>query len=71
LSQASSKLEATVTQRIVAVAPLTEAELSLLGEGFERAFPMDETPSFIGLLEAIADAYREFRVHAWKDRPKT
>ena len=45
-------------QRIVAVGLLTEHDLNLLGEGFNRAWPVDETPCFEGLLKAIDDADR-------------
>lgn len=49
-----------MTERIVAVALVTEAELQLLGEGFKRVFPVDETPCFGGLLQAIDEADRAF-----------
>lgn len=49
-----------MTERIVAVALVTEAELQLLREGFNRAFPVDEAPGFSGLLHAIDDADRAF-----------
>ena len=45
-------------RRIVAVALLTEAELRGLGSTFERAWPIDETPCFQGLLDAIEEADR-------------
>lgn len=51
-------------RRIVAVGLLTEYELSLLGQGFRRVWPVDETPCFVGLLEAIDDADREL----WRER---
>lgn len=51
-------------ERISVVALLTASELSRLGLGFERAWPIDETPCFQGLLEAIDDADRQF----WRDR---
>ena len=37
---------------------MTEHDLNLLGEGFNRAWPVDETPCFEGLLKAIDDADR-------------
>lgn len=43
----------------MAVGLLTEHDLGLLGDGFGRAWPVDETPCFTGLLEAIDDADRE------------
>lgn len=45
--------------RIVAVGLLTQRELELLGQGFDRAFPIDETLVFEDLLRAIDDAERE------------
>jgi hypothetical protein len=50
--------------RIVAVGLLTEHDLSLLGDGFSRAWPVDETPCFAGLLEAIDEADRAL----WRER---
>ena len=49
-----------MTERIVTVALVTEAEFQLLGEGFNRAFPVDEAPCFSGLLQAIDEADRAF-----------
>jgi hypothetical protein len=51
-------------QRIVAVGLLTERELKLLGEGFTRVWPIDDTPCFGGLLQAIDEADRAF----WRER---
>ena len=48
--------------RIFAVALVTEAELELLGQGFKRAYRVDETPCFGELLAAIDDADREMRL---------
>jgi hypothetical protein len=45
--------------RIVALALLTKHELELLGPSFKRAYPVDETPRFDELLQAIDDAERE------------
>lgn len=53
-----------VDQRIVAVGLLTEHELKLLGKGFTRAWPIDDTPCFGNLLQAIDEADREF----WRSR---
>jgi hypothetical protein len=61
------KIEAAVTERIVAVALVTEAELQLLGEGFNRAFPVDEAPCFGGLLQAIDEADRAFSATLRRD----
>lgn len=46
---------------IVAVGLLTRQELELLGPAFDRAWPVDETPCFSGLIEAIDEADRELR----------
>ena len=51
-------------RQIVAVGLLTAYELQLLGVGFSRAWPIDDTPCFEGLLEAIDDAEREM----WRGR---
>ena len=45
-----------VWDRIVAVALLTQRELDVLGPSFARAWPVDETPCFHGLLRAIDEA---------------
>ena len=44
--------------RIVAIGLLTEHELRLLGQGFDRAFPIDDDNVFEELLRAIDDAER-------------
>jgi hypothetical protein len=56
---------ALAEERIVAVGLLTQREVELLGHGFSRLWPVDETPRFQELLKAIDDADREFeRAHA-------
>jgi hypothetical protein len=45
-------------ERIVAVGLLTQQDLSLLGPTFERAWPVEEAPSFSELLRAIDEADR-------------
>jgi hypothetical protein len=50
-----------VSERIVAIALLTERDLSLLGPTFDRAWPVEETPSFNELLRAIDEADRDLR----------
>ena len=44
--------------RIVAVGLLTQREVELLGHGFSRLWPVDQTPCFQDLLQAIDDADR-------------
>lgn len=51
--------------RIVAVGLLTQRELDLLGPAFDRAWAVEDTPCFSGLLRAIDEADREIR----KTRP--
>lgn len=46
-------------ERIVAIGLLTERDLTLLGRSFTRLWPVDETPCFKGLIEAIDEADRE------------
>ena len=48
-------------ERIVAVGLLTERDLRQLGPAFQRAWPVDDTPCFSGLLQAIDEADRELR----------
>jgi hypothetical protein len=50
--------------RIIAVGLLTQQDLDLLGPSFTRAWPVDETPCFEGLLLAIDEAEREM----WRAR---
>lgn len=45
--------------RIVAVALLTDDDVTRLGANFRRLWPVDETPCFEGLLDAIDQADRE------------
>jgi hypothetical protein len=42
--------------RIVAVGLLTKHDLNVLGPTFDRAWPVEEAPSFSELLRAIDDA---------------
>ena len=42
--------------RVVAVGLLTARDLEVLGQGFTRMFPVDETPIFTQLLRAIDEA---------------
>jgi hypothetical protein len=46
---------------IVAVALLTSEDLGRLGPTFHRVWPVEDTPCFQGLLEAIDIADREVR----------
>lgn len=47
-------------QRVVAVGLLTEHDLSLLGEGFRRAYRLDERNDFGALLAEIDQAERGY-----------
>lgn len=40
-------------ERIVAVGLLTQRDVEVLGHGFSRLWPVDQTPCFTELLEAI------------------
>jgi hypothetical protein len=46
-------------ERIVAVGLLTEADLSVLGQGFRRAYRLEHDHDFHDLLAAIDRAERE------------
>lgn len=46
------------SQHIVAVGLLTQQDLGKLGPDFDRLFPVDQTPHFAELLQAIDDADR-------------
>jgi hypothetical protein len=54
-------------RQIVAVGLLTKHELKLLGQGFSRAWPIDATPCFEGLLLAIDEAERDL----WRETLRT
>jgi hypothetical protein len=45
-----------LAERIVAVGLLTQREVELLGHGFSRLWPIDETPCFTDLVKAIDEA---------------
>ena len=47
-------------ERIVAVGLLTQREVELLGDGFSRLWPVDNTSCFTELIEAIDEADRKF-----------
>lgn len=48
-------------ERIVAVGLLTRNDVQLLGPAFSRLWPVEDTPCFGSLLQAIDDADRELR----------
>jgi len=50
-----------MSERIVAVGLLTRRDLGLLGPAFDRAWPVEEAPSFNELLRAIDDADRSLQ----------
>ena len=43
-------------ERIIAIGLLTQHDLDMLGNGFRRAFRLDESPCFDDLLRAIDTA---------------
>ena len=51
-------------ERIVAIGLLTQREVDLLGYGFSRLWPVDETPCFTDLVKAIDEADRELEARA-------
>lgn len=59
-----------MTDRIVAVALVTEAELQLLGEGFNRAFPVEGAQCCDSILQAIDEADRGFKAQLGKEDTK-
>ena len=57
-------------ERIVAVGLLTQREVELLGQGFSRLWPVDETPCFTELIKAIDDADEQLhQEHSQKMEP--
>lgn len=46
-------------EHIVAIGLLTRRDLNLLGPAFTRVWPVEDSPGFDGLLEAIDEAERE------------
>lgn len=48
-------------ERIVAVGLLTQQDLNVLGPTFQRAWPVEDAPSFEGLLRAIDEAERKLQ----------
>lgn len=48
-------------QRVVAVGLLTEHDLSVLGQGFKRAYRLDDGHDFQDLLARIDRAEREYQ----------
>lgn len=55
-----------MADRIIAVGLLTQRDLNLLGVGFSRAYPVDQTPCFSELLRAIDEADRDL----WIERDR-
>jgi len=49
---------------IVAVGLLTRNDIDVLGPSFTRLWPVEDTPSFDGLLRAIDEADRQIRSHS-------
>ena len=55
-------------RQIVAIGLLTQHDLNLLGHGFDRAIPVDNTPRFEELLKAIDDADRDYRAQTLNEQ---
>lgn len=49
------------SDRIVAVGLLTESDLSMLGDGFRRAYRLEDQHDFECLLHQIDEAERAYR----------
>lgn len=52
---------ALAEERIVAVGLLTQREVELLGHGFSRLWPVDRTPCFTDLVNAIDEADEQLK----------
>ena len=52
-------------ERIIAVGLLTKADIERWGPTFERLWPVDETPCFSQLLQAIDQADRGLSASGW------
>ena len=50
-----------MAERIVAVGLLTQREVELLGHGFSRLWPVDDTPCFTDLIDAIDKADEQLK----------
>ena len=57
-----------MSEGIIALALLTRRDLDRLGDGFSRAFPVNDVPCFGELLVAIDNADRE--LHRQRDRER-
>lgn len=57
-------IAAMTKERIVAVGLLTQRELHLLGDTFDRLWPVEEAPQFEELLQAIDRADEELQAEA-------
>ena len=55
------------SRQIVAIGLLTQQDLEMLGQGFERAFPVDNQLLFEDLLRAIDEAERRLEIHVGCD----
>ena len=55
-------------RQIVAIGLLTQHDLNVLGHGFDRAIPVDNTPRFEELLKAIDDADRDLRARTLNEQ---
>jgi hypothetical protein len=49
--------------QIVAIGLLTQRDLDILGQGFDRAFPIEDDLVFEDLLQAIDEAERALATH--------
>lgn len=49
------------SRKIIAIGLLTQSDLNALGQGFERAFPLQDALVFEELLQAIDEAEQQLR----------
>ena len=56
------------SRQIVAIGLLTQQDLEMLGQGFDRAFPIDDELVFEDLLRAIDQADQELALRATTPR---
>ena len=59
------------SSQIVAIGLLTQRDLDALGQGFDRAFPLDDELVFEDLLHAIDEAERALKLGEQAPMPLT
>ena len=59
------------SERFVAVGLLTRRDLDVLGSGFRRAFPLNNTTDFTALLAQIDQAEHDYSHNSGSERGAT